>query len=445
MSESEDLTAGRRPRVFYGWYVLAASFALLFANAGAQTIIGVMIKPMAAEFTWSRGAISSAVFLNLAVYALATLATGRLYDRWGPKWVIAGCALLVALGYGLMSTMDSLWQFLLYYGVLAAAGFGGTSVPLIGSIMGNWFEKWRGLAVSLAMMGNSLGQFVLIPILSDTVTMSGWRAASLWIAGITIVVNLLVAFGIMRGDPHTFGLRPYGSDTGDPEPVSTMVAVPSAAPAATPERPTTTPAITTIRVRGLTLGESMRSRSLWLIALVWFICGSGDYIVVTHLVPMVTDQGLSEAVGASMLAWCGLLGLAGLLAAGPAADAIGNKVPIAVTFALRAILFALLLQFKGDVSFWVFALGMGLTLPVTAPLLPTMVGRLYGLSHIGFICGFVSTLHMLGGGLWSYLGGVVFDRTSDYDLALLMSAVLSAVAVVAILLIREERHLPPSA
>ena len=71
----------------------------------------------------------------------------------------------------------------------------------------------------------------------------------------------------------------------------------------------------------------MRTRSLWLITMVWFVCGGGDYVVLTHLVPMATDFGISTAVGASMLAWCGLLGLAGLLLAGPAADAIGNRSP----------------------------------------------------------------------------------------------------------------------
>jgi MFS family permease len=431
MNGPEDSGFVRQPRVFYGWYVLAASFVILFVNAGGQTIIGVMVKPIAAEFAWSRGAISLAVFLNLAVYAASTLVTGRLYDRWGPKWVIAGFALLVALGYTLMATTDALWQFLLYYGILVAAGFGGTSVPLFGSIMGNWFEKRRGLAVSLAIAGYPVGQFVLIPILSETIVISGWRIASLWIAGLTLVVTLALTFGVVRGDPDRFGLRPYGSDIGS------LVR----AGISSRDRPIVPQAAMAVP-RDLALTEAMRTRSLWLITMVWFVCGGGDYVVLTHLVPMVTDFGISNAVGASMLAWCGLLGLAGLLLAGPAADAIGNKIPIAVTFALRTVLFVMLLQFKGVAPFWVFALGMGLTLPVTAALLPTLVGRLYGLSHIGFICGFVSTIHMLGGGLWAYLGGVIFDHTGDYDQALLISAVLATIALVGTLLIRDEHHVP---
>jgi len=65
-----------------------------------------------------------------------------------------------------------LWRFLLWYGVLAAAGTGDT-VPMFGAMIGRWFEKRRGLAVSIALAGLSLGQFVLIPVYSDVVAASG--------------------------------------------------------------------------------------------------------------------------------------------------------------------------------------------------------------------------------------------------------------------------------
>jgi len=52
-------------------------------------------------------------------------------------------------------------------------------------------------------------------------------------------------------------------------------------------------------------------------------------------------------------------------------------------------------------------------------------------------------VHMLGGGLWSYLGGVIFDETGDYNLAFLISAAMAAVAVLCTFFIRDERHAPP--
>ncbi len=428
-------------RLFYGWYVLAASFALLFVNAGAQSVFGLLVKPMQAEFGWSRGSVTSAALVNLAVFAVSILVTGRLYDRYGPKWVIAGSALLVSLGFSLMWTIQSLGQFVFYYGVLVAAGFGGTSIPLFGSIMGRWFEKRRGLAISLALAGFSVGQFVLIPLLSDTIAIDGWRTACLWIAAITGVANLALAFGVVRGDPDQLGVRPYGSVDSAPV-AAASVATPDAA-VETREAVTKRAAVTPDQ--DLSLGQAMRTRSLWLFTAVMFVCGAGDYLLITHLVAMVADRGMTEALGASMLAWSGLLGLLALLVTGPAIDAVGNKLPVALTFTLRVALFTMMIFTKGTTAFWIFALGMGFTLPVTAPILPALVGKLYGVRHIGFICGFVTTIHMVGGGVWSYLGGAIFDRTQNYDLILLISAIVSALAVVCALLIREERHLPPTA
>ncbi len=420
----------RRPRLFYGWYVLVASFVILFLNAGGRFTIGVMMKPMTAEFGWSRGAVSSAIFLNLAVYAAAIVVVGRLFDRYGPKWIIAGSTVLFSAGFALMTRMSSLWEFLLYYGVLNAAGLGGTTVALFGPLMGSWFEKRRGLALSLAFAGNCFGQFLLMPAFSDMIVVSGWQRTSLWIAGLSLVVNLALAFAVIRGTPERLGLRPYGRhDRRSPRraTLSTIGAPPQAGAR-----------------RDLTLSEAMRSRSLWLFAAAMFVCGGADFLITTHLVPMVTDYGLSNAVAASMLAWLGLLSLVGVLLAGPAADAIGNKTPIIITFALRVALFVMLLLVKGEAPFWIFSLGFGLTLLVTAPLATTLVGALYGSTHIGFISGFITTVHMLGGGVWAYLGGVIFDKTGGYDLSFLLSAVFAAVALVCTLFIRERRHVPPA-
>lgn len=417
-----------KSRVFYGWYVLAASFVILFLNAGGRMIIGVMVKPMTAEFGWSRSAVTSAIFLNLAVYALSIIITGRLYDRYGPKWVVAGSTVLFSAGYVLMATMDSLWQFLLYFGVISAAGLGGTTVAVFGSLIANWFEKRRGLAITLAFAGNCFGQFFLVPLFSDMIEGSGWRSTSLWIGIVCFVANMVLTFGVIRGNPDKFGLRPYGASRPAERRSESTTTVP-----ATPGVPL---------AADLTLSEAMRTPSLWMFTIAMFVCGAADFLVTTHLVPMVTDYGLSTDTAASMLAWLGLLGLAGILLAGPASDAIGSKLPIAMTFVLRVVLFILVLFVKGPASFWIFSLGFGITLLVTAPLNATLIGALYGVKNIGFISGFINTVHMLGGGLWSYLGGVVFDKTGSYDAAFIFAAAMSAVALACTLFIREHRHVP---
>ena len=406
--------------LFYGWYILASSFVILFFNSGARVSFGVMFKPMIAEFGWNRGSISLAFFVNMAFYALSLTIAGRFYDRYGPKWVIVISTIFLSAGFTLISLVDSLWQFFVYYGILAAIGLGGTSVSLIAALMSKWFVKWRGLAVSLAISGNSLGQFALVPLFTIVTLRYGWRTAYFSIALIMFVVNIILALLVIKGDPDDLGLRPFG---GGKKTNGEEVQTPSSE-----------------NLRDLGLREAMRTRSFWLFLIVMFVCGSGDFLVATHLIPFVTDYGISPITAGNMLAWFGLMSLAGIMVAGPASDLIGNKIPIALTFLLRVLLFLLILKYQNLTSFYIFAFGFGFTYLITAPLTPTLIGRLYGISHIGLISGFITTVHHLGGGFWAYMGGVIFDQTGGYRLAFILSAMMAAVAVFCSILIVERRH-----
>jgi predicted MFS family arabinose efflux permease len=186
----------------------------------------------------------------------------------------------------------------------------------------------------------------------------------------------------------------------------------------------------------------MKTGSFWLFGFVMFVCGSGDFLVSVHLVPWVTDHGISATTGGNMLAWFGLLSLGGILVAGPASDLVGNKIPAALTFVLRVLLFLLVLKYQGLIPFYFFSLAFGFTFLVTAPLTVTLAGRLYGFSHLGVISGFIATVHHVGGGLWAYLGGVIFDETGSYDLAFVISAMMAFGAFICTLLIKEVRHQP---
>jgi predicted MFS family arabinose efflux permease len=77
---------------------------------------------------------------------------------------------------------------------------------------------------------------------------------------------------------------------------------------------------------------------------------------------------------------------------------------------------------------------------VTAPLNAVLVARLYGFSHVGLISGFLTTIHHVGGGFWTFVGGAIFDRTGSYGLAFVLSALMALIAVFCAVFIREERH-----
>jgi MFS family permease len=408
----------QNPRIFQGWYILVGCFFLLFFQAGARHSFGVMFKPMIAQLGWSRASISLAFFLNMTIFAMTLTIAGRFYDRYGPRWVIFISTVFMAAGYICISRIDSLWEFYLYYGIIAAVGVGGASVPLVAAVMSKWFEKRRGLAISLALSGNCIGQFVLVPLFTEFVINYDWRTSYLLIGFIILVVNTILAFAVIKGDPDDFGLRPLGHREQNQINADTDHSI----------------------SEDLGLREALRTHSFWLFLVMMFICGSGDFLVSAHIIPMVTDYDFSPQTAGYMLAWFGLMSMGGILIAGPVSDLIGNKIPIAATFVLRIGLFIMILKYQNLIAFYVFALAFGFTFLITAPLTATLAGRMYGFSHVGLFAGFITTIHHFGGGFWAYMGGLIFDRTGSYRLIFILSAILAAIALLCTLFIREEKH-----
>jgi MFS family permease len=411
-----------KPYLFFGWYVLSACFIILFFQSGARYAFSVMFKPMLADLGWNRTSLSGAYFLNMTFFALTMSIGGRLYDRYGPKWVILISTIFLSAGYVGITFIDTLWEFYICYGLLAAIGFGGASIPLVAALMSNWFEKRRGLAISLAISGNCIGQFLLVPVFTAIVMNYGWRISYALIGFIMLAVNTLLGLTVIRGNPADLGLQPYGRhELGQP-------------------RKGAAGSITGTMPEDLGLRMALRTYSFWLFLAIMFVCGSGDFLVTVHLMAFLTDFGITFKAAGNILALFGLLSLGGILIAGPASDRLGNRWPITLTFVLRFMVYILILKYPNELNFYIFALLFGFTFLITAPLTATLMGRLYGLSHVGLLSGFATTVHHLAGGFWAYMGGMVFDRTGSYRLIFVISAAMCLIAVTCALLIKEKRH-----
>lgn len=411
--------------MFYGWRVLAAAFAVLFLIQGSRAIVGVTFKPIIDEFLWHRGSVSLAVFLNMTVFALMLPLAGKCYDRYGARRVIFASGILVAAGFTGVTLVKTLPGFLFFYGIVAAIGFGGTSIPLFAALIGRWFDTHRGFAISMALAGGSIGHFVVVLFSTYAVIGYNWRSAFLVCGILIFLVSTSMAGLVIRNRPGDIGLAPYrGKKTALP------------ATGAPPHTEAT-------NAENLSLREAMRTSSFWLFTMVMFICGGGDYLVLTHLVPMVTDVGIPASSAGRMLAWFGLASFAGVLVAGWMADRLGNKIPIVGTFIFRGLLFLLVLRHQDPLSFYIFALGFGFTHLITAPITTTLIARLYGFASMGVISGLITTIHHVGGGLWAWWGGVAFDLTGSYYTVLLAYAAASFTAAACGMLIRDRHHFRP--
>jgi len=415
-----------RFRLYWGWYVVGSSFIILFFNSGARYSFGVMFKPMIKEFGWMRGSISLAFFINMIIYAILLTVVGRVYDRFGPKWVMLIATFFLFIGHGLIFFIQSLWEFYLYYGIFVAIGFAGTSLPLFASLISKWFAKWRGFAISLSLSGNCLGQFVLLPIFTFITQNYGWRVSYLLIGLLMLIINIPFIIFVLKKEPREMGLIPYGLNNNEDETYKKKNPY----------------FLKNENENDLNLKEAIYTRSFWLFVIVMFVCGSGDFWMITHFIPFATDKGLSPFTAGNIMGWYGLMGLLGVLAAGPSSDLIGNKIPLAVTFLIRFISFIIILIYQDVISFYFFGLTFGFTFLITAPLTATLLGKLYGFSYIGLISGFVTTFHHLGGGFGAYIGGWLFDKTGGYEISLYISALLALIAFASSFLIKEKRHLP---
>jgi MFS family permease len=406
-------------RRLYGRYIVGASFLILFFYSGAQYAFGVMFKPVVREFGWSRSAVSLVFLVNMVVFAIALTIVGRLYDRFGPKWIIIISTLFLSAGFVLTSFIHSLGQFFFSYGIMAALGLAGTGVPLISTLVSKWFDRGRGLAISLSLAGSSVGAFVLVRLLSLFAVSYGWRTSYFYLGIVMLIVNSLLAIFVIRGDPRHLGMaEETGYSDGD--------AGGKKSPA------------------GVGLRQAMATRSFWLFLATMFVCGSGDYLATSHFINFATDIGVSPIIAGNMMSWYGLFSFAGMLVAGPAADRIGSKMPVVLTFVLRFLLYLFIVRYKNVPSLYMFALLFGFTHLITAPLTPMLMGRLYGFRQIGLLTGVVNTVHFLGGGIFTYATGLIFDRTGSYQMAFIIAAAMAAAAALCSSLIAEKSHTPGS-
>ncbi|HSN20941.1 MAG TPA: MFS transporter, partial [Usitatibacter sp.] len=162
----------------YGWVVVAAGGLMGCMAVGAMFSLAVFLQPMTQDTGWSRAAISSAMTLNFLIMGVGGFAWGALSDRFGARVVVLAGAVLLGAGMVLASRATSEIEFQLVYGVLIGASAGSFFAPMIATASG-WFERHRGLAVSLVSAGVGIAPMTMSPLAAWLLSVSDWRTAQL--------------------------------------------------------------------------------------------------------------------------------------------------------------------------------------------------------------------------------------------------------------------------
>ena len=396
-------------RLDYRWIILAIGFTILFFNGGSRSALGLMLKPMVDDLEWSRSALSMGITAYMVVSALAMPFVGRLADRYELRWIIGVGAAIGAVGIGLMSVVSAPWQLFPIYGLVFALGNAGMSNPVVSVMIVRWFPDRRGLANSVAVSGNAIGQLVIIGALAQSLVRFGWRLSLAGLGLANLVILAPVVLALVRSAPtRTANSSSAGT---------------SAVGAAEGEARDQTSLLT--------------SSQLWLLIGIYAVCGFQDFLVQTHVVAFALDMGITTLVAANLLALMGVMGLLGVLASGYLADLMGPGRPTLLCFVMRIGIFALIILSQAKASVIVFALLYGFTFLMTAPLTVMFSGNIFGQRRMGRVSGTISGVHQISGGLGALVGALSYDIWGTYEYAFVLLLALSIAATVGTLLVRD--------
>lgn len=407
-------------RFFYGWVVVATTFTASLLAAGIRAAPQTFVRPLEADFGWSRGAINAAVSINLVLYGAIGPFAGRFQDRRGPRVVMLVALSLLAVGAGLTSSINRLWEFLVVWGLIVGTGAGGISSVLAASVAHRWFVRHRGVVLGLLNSAGSTGQLIFIPVVLSMIVAWGWRVAAMTLSGVAVVAFLLV-WWLMRNDPAEVGEEALGE---------------SEANAAA--RPGGAPPVTSTTVR-----DAVRTRTFWLLAGAYAICGgTSNGLIGANMIPHALDIGISHQVASITVGIMAGLNFVGTMGAGWLCDRMDPRKVLAWIYALRAVSLFILPAVTGPAGMFVFAVIYGLDWFATVPPVVAIAGNTFGKNSVGSIYGLIFLAHQLGGAVMAQSSGIAYDVFGDYVPSFLTGAVLAVLAALMSMAIDKEGSQP---
>lgn len=410
--EKLDLAVAKKPRFFYGYTIIAAAFFIELLAWGTYATFGVFFISLSADFGWTRAMTSSPRSLSFLLIGLLGIVVGRLTDKLGPRLVMTVCGFFLGLGYLLMSQLNTIWYFYLFYGFIIAAGMSGADVSLL-STSARWFVKKRGMVSGILKSGAGVGMAVMPLVAQWLISSYGWRTAYI-VIGSTVLVIGIAAAQFLRRDPGQMRLLPDGVKVEEENPKLEITKVP--------------------------FSEAIRTSQFWMLSLAYLLALVCTQTIMVHLYAHVVDLGIAPATAANVLAVIGGVSLAGRFILGSAADRMGNKWAIAANF---IVLLASLvwLQLSGEVwMFYLFAAIYGFAHGGLYTLISPAIAELFGLSSLGVILGMVTFISTIGGTFSPIIAGHIFDTTGSYQSVFMLLIAASAGALVLVLLLRPTKR-----
>ncbi|MEQ8653657.1 MAG: MFS transporter [Kiloniellales bacterium] len=394
-------TGPTRQPIFYGWWVIAIAFVTMGVAITARSSFSLLYPEILAEFGWSRNVTAGAFSLGFLISTAMLPIIGVLMDRSGPRLIIPLGALLVILGYGLVTLIDSPWAFYATMGLLVINGSMAMSYIVHSMFLPAWFVRNRGLAVGIAFSGVGVGGYILMPVIQTIIDDHGWRTACLAMAGLIAVAIIPLNALFQRSSPQEMGLEPDGG----PAPRRDNRPAPD---------PIVDRAWTEI---DWTLGRAARTARFWWIAVGFFSALFAWYAIQAHQTQFLIEEGFSSLVAAEALGLVALFGIAGQIVTGWLSDRLGREIAWSLAMLGFAACYLILVVMQGAPSgtllYTMIAfqglLGYGLAVLFGAVMTEIFSGR-----HIARIVAVLSLSGNVGAAAGVWFLGAVHDASGSY-------------------------------
>ncbi|WBO21965.1 MFS transporter [Sphingomonas abietis] len=339
---------------------------------------GVFLVPIATDFGWARATVSGVFGLIALVSAITYPIVGRLMDRYGSRKLLIGGNLLLAGSIALLAL--STQNVLLFYLLFGLVGLAGSipSTAMFCKVVSNWFDETRGLMLGVtAGIGNGVGATIMPIVAGLLLGVVGWRGSFVAIGGIVLAVGFPTLFLLIRDAPRPAVAHP-------------------------------------VQLEGMSLSQAARTRPFWIMLAAVAAGGGGMTAVFTHVVPMLTDHGVSVGEATMIIAIFALVAAGWQIVTGWTLDRL--RTPrVVMPMYLSAIVGLSLLEFGHGTPTLVLAgvlLGIGLGAEYGA--LPYFISRYFGLRCYGSITGALYAVVIFVQGITPGLMDVGFGATGSY-------------------------------
>lgn len=387
------------------WVVLGAAFSMQMVFSGIHFSFGVFLKPIAEEFQWGRGATAFAYTLLWWVSSPAGLFLGWLSDRIGTRKILIFGVVIFGLGIFLSSRIQNLWEFYLYFGLLAGIGKAADRAPLLSAIL-QFFRRRKGLAVGITLSGTGVGTLLFPWLARYVMSVADWRTAFAVMGLLSWLILLPAACVIRKPKP------------GEAEPESDDART----------NHTDAKGILGREDREWTVSGVLKNRVFWLFVGTGLACCVSHSLPLAHIVAYASDRGITDLRAASILGVIGVSAAAGRLIWGAASDIIGARKTVFCCITLQTLAMFLVAFANSLPAFYLFAIGFGLAYGGVLPLYAVVTRELFGMRRFGTAYGmhsFVTSAGMGGGGI---VGGYLFDFSGSYFVPFMTSTVLGLIA-----------------